>query len=175
MVYTLKIGLLGDPAVGKTSLGKRYTEGSFSKEYKSTIGVDVYYKEIKYQNMTVNSVIWDMSGQKSFAAIRSNYLIGLNGVLIVFDTSRAFTVDGNIIPWVIELVQIQLRRDMPLAVIGNKSDISILEKINHEEIILELQDLINFDNIKYFTTSAMTGENVEEAFTWLVKKIISHQ
>ena len=47
MSYRLKIGLLGDPATGKTSLGKRYTDDSFSMEYKATVGVDIYFKEVE--------------------------------------------------------------------------------------------------------------------------------
>jgi small GTP-binding protein len=172
MSFELKIGLLGDPATGKTSLGKRYTDASFSADYKATVGVDIYFKEIHNKDGVVKLVIWDMSGNKSFAIIRSSYLQGLNGVLIIFDTSRSFSVDGNILPWVFELLQIQIRKNLPLAVIGNKSDISIFEKINDEEIINELKSIYKFERIKYFTTSALTGENVEAAFSWLIENII---
>ena len=168
MSFSIKIGLLGDPAAGKTSLGKRYVDHTFTQDYKATVGIDIYHKEYLKKDKIINSAIWDMSGHKAFSQLRSQYLQGLNGVLIIFDSSRAFTIEGNIIPWVFELLKIQIRSNLPLAVIGSKNDIKAIQEINDDIILTELKKVHNFEIIKYFSTSALSGDNVEKAFAWLI-------
>lgn len=172
MTFSVKIGLLGDPAAGKTSLGRRYVDNTFTHEYKGTVGIDIYHKEYINNEKIINTAIWDMSGHKAFSRLRSQYLQGLNGVLIIFDSSRAFTIEGNIIPWIFELLQIQIKSNLPLAVIGNKNDIKAIQEVNDEKILTELKKIHNFEIIKYFSTSALSGDNVEEAFMWLIDQFI---
>ena len=168
MSYSIKVGLLGDPAVGKTSLGKRYVDNKFTQEYKSTIGTEIYVKEFLIDQMTCKCVIWDLSGAEAFAKLRLRYLKGMDGGLVIFDKTRVISIEENILPWAFELIEMQIRKNIPLAILGNKGDIASIEKINENEMIKKLKDLFGYNTIKYFTTSALTGENVQEAFEWLV-------
>jgi small GTP-binding protein len=170
--FNIKIGLLGDSAVGKTSLGTRYVDDSFSKDYKPTIGIDIYYKKFEFKESMGRISLWDMSGFKRFSSLRNKYLKGLNGGIVIFDSTRAFSLDGNILPWIYELLEIQVRGSIPLAIIGNKSDLDAVQKVETSKIIEDIKDQFNLAAIKYFTTSAKTGSNVTEAFDWLIEQSI---
>ena len=172
MSFSIKLGLLGDPAAGKTSLGRKYVDDTFTEEYLPTIGLDVYFKEYQFRNYTCNCAFWDMSGYAAFANLRLQYLKGMNGAAVLFDTNRAFTVDGNILPWIVELIEMQIQENLPLAIIGNKSDLEAFEQINETEMIDKLAKQIKTNKIKYFSTSALTGQNVDEAFSWLIEQAI---
>lgn len=174
MSFSIKVGLLGDPAVGKTSLGKRYVDDTFSQEYKTTIGTDIYVKEFKLDDMICKCVVWDLSGADAFASLRLKYLKGMDGGLVVFDQTRAISIENNILPWAFELIEMQIRKNIPLAILGNKSDIGAIENINEDEMIGKLKDIFGYNTIKYFPTSALTGENVQEAFNWLVNEITNN-
>ena len=174
MSFSIKVGLLGDPAVGKTALGKRYVDDMFSLEYKTTIGTDVYVKDFKIDQMICKCVIWDLSGSKAFANLRLRYLKGMDGGLVVFDQTKAFSIEDNIMPWAFELIEMQISKNIPLAILGNKNDISTNTKINGDKIIKSLKDQFGYETIKYFTTSALTGQNVKEAFNWLIDQITNN-
>ncbi len=172
MSFSIKLGLLGDPAAGKTSLGRKYVDDTFTEEYLPTIGLDVYFKEYKFRNYTCNCAFWDMSGYAAFANLRLQYLKGMNGAAVLFDMNRAFTIDGNILPWIVELIEMQIQENIPLAIIGNKNDLEAFKQINETDIIDKLVKQLKSNKIKYFSTSALTGQNVDEAFNWLIEQAI---
>ena len=175
--FNIKIGLLGDSAVGKTSLGTRYVDDTFSKDYKPTIGIDIYYKKFEFGKSTGRISLWDMSGFKRFSSLRNKYLKGLNGGIVIFDGTRAFTIEGNLLPWIYELLEIQVRGSIPLAIIGNKSDLDTFKKVKSDEVetkvMNRIKDQFTLDApVKYFKTSALTGENVNDGFDWLIEQSI---
>lgn len=117
--YASKIVLLGDGAVGKTSLVRRYVEQTFSDDYIATIGVNVKKKLIK--DLDLNMSIWDIYGQKSInpGDHSSNY-VGAKGALVVFDLTRKKTF-MHLKGWIEDLYDVTGK--IPVVLLGNKNDI----------------------------------------------------
>ncbi len=153
-----KILLLGDGAVGKTTLIKRFIEGAFRSEYKMTIGVNVYKKNVELNmEQTIEFSIFDVAGQQRFQAIRTAFYKGASGALIIFDLTRSPTFK-NVEQWMNELKG--YAGAVPFVLIGNKSDLKEQRVVQSSEI----QAFSDKFSCLYIETSAKTGENVEKAF-----------
>ena len=115
-------------------------------------------------------IIWDIGGQDRFKSLRHNFYDGTHGALAVFDLSRAQTLP-KMKEWIAGMNEI-LGEDIPVAIIGNKSDLipEIGDVIDRDE----LSQYIKKENFLYIETSAKTGENVEEAFLNLTQTILKN-
>ena len=170
-LYTRKVIIIGAGAVGKTSLLHRFVENQFLFRYKSTIGADFLSKVIEgYPDpeSTVKLQIWDIGGQERYKSLRSSFFEGANGALVVFDVSRQQTF--------IELEEglSDLRRfageDVPFIILGNKID--LIQEIGGKYDREGAELLAKNEETYFVETSAKTGENVEESFLNLTKKMI---
>ncbi len=156
--FTLKIIIVGEPAVGKTSLVKKFVSEQFSKDYRSSIGTNIFIKKINLKNIGETTIqLWDIAGQERWINMRRSYYSGAKGVLIVGDLTRKNTFDQIVKFWVPDVKQ--FCELVPIIIIANKND---LEKKIDEIEIKSLGEQINAVSI--FETSAKTGENVEMAF-----------
>lgn len=87
---SVKILILGDAGVGKTSLTSRFTDGSFTMQYITTIGVDFKTKMVKLEDKNIKYQVWDTAGQERFRSIAKAYYRGVSGILLTFSlTDRA--------------------------------------------------------------------------------------
>jgi len=164
--YIVKICLLGDAAVGKTSLVYRFIENKFRDNYKSTLGVNLLKKDLRLDKYGgVSAQIWDLGGQESFKSLRKLYLEGANGALIIYDTTKRKTFE-KLNEWVQSFRE--SRGNRPLLLIGNKID--LIESIKVEEN--EAKHYAQENAMNFITTSAKTGENVEDAFKALIETIL---
>ena len=156
--YTLKIIIIGELAVGKTSLVKKFITGKFSKDYRSSIGTNIFIKKINLKNNGETTLqLWDIAGQERWINLRHYYYTGTKGAIIVADLSRKNTFDQIEKFWVPDF---RLYCDIaPIILIANKSD---LKKDVDEHEINTLGKNINAKSV--FITSAKTGENIELAF-----------
>ncbi|MFW9993182.1 MAG: Rab family GTPase [Candidatus Odinarchaeota archaeon] len=164
--YHAKILLLGDPSVGKTSLLRKFVYGSFTSDYTATLGVDFLTKVINNDNVTVNLAIWDVAGEAKFSSFKSMYYTGASGALLIFDLTRKTTLD-NLSTWYADV-----KKYSPGAVttvIGNKADLQ--NQISNDTINEIIKAII--PSYRYFTTSAKTGENVEDVFFYLTDKMLT--
>ena len=157
-----KICLLGDPAVGKTSLIRRFVFDRYDDKYLSTLGTKVTKKIIDMNDTNLRMMIWDLAGQKEFRRIRNTVFRGVSGAIIVGDLTRKDTLE-DMKEWIEELTS--SRGAVPFILIGNKSD---LEGKKPEK----LRELSTKYNVPFLMTSAKTGENVEKAFLILGKMIL---
>lgn len=161
-----KICLLGDFAVGKTSLIRRFVEGRFDDRYLSTIGVKISRKPIEMADFTLNLLIWDLASGDDFSKSSANYLRGAVAALIVCDLTRPDTLAG------FQFYTSQMRQINPGAILlfaGNKADLAEERAITDEELQAICQTLGG----SCLDTSAKTGYQVEEAFQRLAQQITS--
>ena len=154
-----KIIILGDPAVGKTSLVKSYIEPEhFEERYLPTIGVAISKKELEVDGKKITLMLWDIAGQPQFYLLHKVYYNGANAAVLACDLTRAHTL-MNLKKWHKELSKYGLR-DIPMMMVGNKKDLSqkmiIRPQIEHQAEQLG----IGAENV--MLTSAKTNENVED-------------
>ena len=178
----LKIILIGDGSVGKTSIRKRYLGDGFPIQYLPTLGADFSVKNETIGREEVSFQIWDLAGQPVFETIRKMYYRGARGAFIVCDVNNAESV-MNIHNWVDELWRNNGNGPIPFVILGNKIDL----RYNGEYCIPDqtLQGIaggittttgknLPF-NVTYLPTSAKTGENITEAFKRLGMQAASHR
>ena len=163
--YLLKIVLLGDPSVGKTSLVKRYVDNMFRMDYMMTIGTDIRTKMISINDELVKLVIWDLGGQPLFADVRATYCKGANGAVLAFDLTRQNTLT-NLHGWA-EIVW-RFVGKVPIAVVGTKADLKSIRETSMERAL----DFARLTGAKVFETSSKTGEGVEKTFQHIVQQIL---
>ena len=163
--YQLKIVVVGDPAVGKTSLIRRFADDKFEDAYTHTIGADFNVKVVEFPESKKNAVltVWDIGGQERFDIIRGYYYEGSHAGLIVFDLTNKESLE-HVSNWYKDLQS--YLKNIPIALIANKNDLESQIIISDNDIESKTNELkIDF----YFKTSAKTGENVEDAFSKLAK------
>lgn len=164
--YVIKICLLGEAGVGKTSLVYRFIENKFRDNYKQTLGVNLLKKDVDIDEYGgVSAQIWDLGGQESFRSLRKLYLEGANGGLVIFDLSDRKSFD-KLSEWIESFKN--ARGEQPILLIGNKADLKNQIKIKDKEA----EQFANNNNMELNITSAKTGQNVEEAFIKLTKRIL---
>jgi Ras-related protein Rab-1A len=161
----LKVILIGDTEVGKTKLLLRFTDGTFTPESMTTIGVDFKEKAISIQGAPWRLQIWDTAGQERFKTITQSYYRRARGALVVFDLSQIDTFN-NVENWLNSLTQIN-ETAVPVILIGNKCD--LVAQVSEQQI----QDLTNRHKLTFFKTSALTGEGINEAFQLLTERIVT--
>ncbi len=168
--HKMKILLLGDAAVGKTSLIQRFVKGSFQKDYKMTVGCDLFMGDISLNDGEdkVSLQIWDIAGQDRFQYFRSAFYKGAAGALVVFDLTRYPTFNPNIVNWIKELWEFTGR--IPIVLLGNKVDLGNFRAVRERDVRYFAERV----PCHYIETSAKQGQGVEEAFIELAKASLKH-
>ena len=159
-----KVCLLGDFAVGKTSLIRRYVEGRFDDKYLTTVGVVVSRRAIMRSDLALHLLIWDLAGGRDFS--QSGYLLGAAGALITCDLTRATTLAA------FQGYAAQVRAVNPhsaIVLLANKSDLDEERAISDEQLL----SVAHQHNCPMLLTSAKSGENVERAFSTLADALMS--
>ncbi|MGQ4911696.1 MAG: GTP-binding protein [Candidatus Thorarchaeota archaeon] len=168
--YRFKIVMLGDGAVGKTAMTLRFTENFFESDYKRTIGTDFSVKRLVLDEpqCEVTLQIWDLAGQPRFEVVRQGFYRGARGGLLLYDVTRRRTF-MNIDHWKDEAYK-SLKKEIPLVVVANKIDLVESRVVTREEGEAYAKE----HGFIYVESSALTGENVEEAYALLSKRMIGH-
>jgi len=152
--------MLGDFAVGKTSLVRQYVEGGFDDKYLSSIGVKISRKPLDRGDRKLNLILWDLSGGENFARLQPSYLQGAAGALIVLDLTRPETLEG--LAGYVKQIQ-EVNKDAVIVFAANKADLEAERKIPKEKLEKVCEEL----KIPVLLTSAKTGKNVEKVFEQL--------
>ncbi len=173
--YTKNIVLLGDSAVGKTSLIRRYVIDSYDDKYITTIGKKVTKKEVVLKTedgqAEVNLMIWDIIGQKGYRQIQSTSFNHANGAILVSDLTRKETLRSLRSYWIPLLLK--STGPIPMTIIGNKNDLTDKIQISMAEIQDMAEKCQGFGvKNECFITSAKIGNNVETAFLHLADQVI---
>ena len=166
--YLLKVIILGDSGVGKTSLMNQYVNRKFSSQYKATIGADFLTKEIAIGDRLVTLQIWDTAGQERFQSLGCAFYRGADCCILVFDLTNSITF-GNIGNWKDEFLLCCNPSDpdkFPFVLLGNKADME-----NRVITYQRAQAYALKHGLNYFETSAKTGANVERAFQKVAQSV----
>jgi len=170
----LKIIILGDSGVGKTSLMYQYVNKKFSNQYKATIGADFLTKEVMVDDKLVTLQIWDTAGQERFQSLGVAFYRGADACVLVFDVNVAKTFE-NLNSWRDEfLIQAGPRdpENFPFIVLGNKIDLENSRVVGQKKAQAWCQSK---GNIPYFETSAKEAINVEQAFQTVAKNAMTDE
>jgi len=159
-----KICMLGAFAVGKTSLVQRYVHSLFSDKYHTTVGVKIDNKPVSVKGIPLDLILWDIYGEDEFQAVRSSYLRGASGCLLVVDGTRRYTLDTA--HGLLKRTQETVGR-IPIIFVFNKSDLMDTWEIEPAQLeALENQGAV------IIRTSAKDGSGVELAFTTLAEMML---
>jgi small GTP-binding protein len=165
-----KIILLGDGAVGKTSLIRRFVVDAFDDKYIITIGTKVTAKaiqvDLKEESFHLSLQIWDILGQKGYTKLHLSSFRGTDGVFMVTDITRKKTLFSLGTYWIPKVQK--LIGNVPFSILANKSD--LME--NAEFSLDELKRFALKYNVPYYITSAKSGDNVNKAFYALGKQML---
>jgi len=165
---TVKIVLLGDAATGKTTLKRSFMGLHLEEVYMSTLGVDLASHKHVDEDIEITFQIWDLGGQKEYNKLRKKQYVGSEGGLLVFDKSRPETF-ASLSRW-LEEVNSSLTSKIPIYLLGNKDDLmgeeqNILLDNQAESFLNENKEKYEFlELVDYYSTCALTGSNVNDAF-----------
>jgi small GTP-binding protein len=163
----LKLLLLGDTAVGKSCLLLRYTDGTFQESFLTTVGIDFKIRQIELDGKPVRLQIWDTAGQEQFRTITRAYYRGAHGVAVVFDLTRSASFE-QCQGW-ISSIRESVYEPVEIVLVGNKSD---------RDRVVEFADAESFArdcDVKYFETSAKTGDGIDAMFLELARGAIANR
>jgi len=161
-----KVVLLGEGKVGKTSIILRYVRGQFSEGYQETEQAGFQTKRLNVEGRSVSIAIWDTAGQEKYHALAPIYYRGSDGAILVYDITDddSFKRVRN---WIRELRE-ELRKDIPLCIVGNKTD---LEK-NRNVSLEDAEQLSKSVKAKHFQTSAKLNKGIEELFLDVTRRML---
>ena len=162
--HLIKILLIGDTGVGKSSLLLKYTDDTFTPSYIPTIGIDFKIKLTEMNGVRYKLQLWDTAGQERFRSITTAYYRGAMAIFLVYDVSSKRSFD-NINNWM-QNVLMHAERDVNLMLIGNKSDRE--DRVITYDMGKALADHLD---IKFMETSAKNNEGIRDAFIEIVKDV----
>lgn len=154
-----KVCVLGAPGVGKTSLVRRFVDGEFDEDYQQTIGVAISKGTLTFDDITLETMIWDYEGTEPGSHYNPSFISGASGLIFVVDVTQPSTLD--------HLLDAQSRGrgytgSRPSVLVANKMDLT-------HDFGLAKQQLERAREHSWFIiqASAKSGDHVDEAFTRL--------
>eukprot|EP01155_Anaeramoeba_flamelloides_P030189 Anaeramoba_flamelloidesa86256_138.p2 GENE.a86256_138~~a86256_138.p2 ORF type:complete len:202 (-),score=36.21 a86256_138:928-1533(-) len=159
----LKLVLLGDSAVGKSSIVLRFCKNQFSDEAEPTIGASFINHDLEVDESEVKLQIWDTAGQERFRTITTAYYRGAMGIILVYDVTneKSFL---NVRNW-IKNIETHASENVCKMLIANKADLTTERVVDDKRG----EELANEYGIPFYGTSAKTNMNVDESFLELTK------
>ena len=181
----IKLLMIGDSAVGKTSLLLRYANDTFSSTFITTIGIDFKIKTVDLDGRRVKLQIWDTAGQEQFRTITRSYFRGAQGIVLVYDITDRRTFN-SVRSWMAQITDhadqqvARRRRSLPFTpstrsraqvnkvLVGNKSDNQSARQVSTQEG----QALAAEYDVRFIEASAKADVNVTEAFQAIAQQVI---
>lgn len=188
---SIKIVLLGDGSIGKTSFFQRITQSNdpnykFSKVYDATQGCNICQIEYKIGKYPVTIHLFDTAGQEKFGMLRDSYLTGADAVILMYDLSDIRTKQSVLSTWLPNIMRSitasGYKQRVPVAVIGNKND-----KIDSSEhrpdfnpvglrtaTLVGAYDMFQFGAIEHFYVSVKAEEGLMNPVNWLLRSVLNY-
>lgn len=185
--FSFKFIIIGEHEVGKTSIIRRFAQKRFYGDYRATIGLNVLSHKFESFGNHISVSLWDIGAQEYFKRFRKTYYSGAQAAFIVFDTTSRESFD-HVKKWYNELMEFSQNKDIPIIIVGNKVDLQDQRQIQFKEgakLAKDLSELASFSEksdltpfsdlsnlskgtqtrISFIETSALTGDNIQEAFS----------
>ncbi|MHA1219704.1 MAG: Rab family GTPase [Candidatus Heimdallarchaeaceae archaeon] len=174
--FVFKVVLMGEGSVGKTSIRSQFMGVGFKSEYIKTIGADFASKAIILGDNKVHFQIWDLAGQAMYKHVRSSFYSGCKCGFLVCDLTSPETLE-KLDQWVEEAVEHSGGFLKIFIILGNKHDLVDKIKVKQEDIDKLLEKIKKMKGIDsaYLQTSALTGENISEAFNIMGKMFLEKE
>ena len=166
----LKILIIGDSGVGKTSILLKYVDNFFPDTHIATIGVEYKTKTITKGKYKITLNIWDTAGQERFKSITKSFFSNANGIIFVYDITKrdSFSGTSGVKSWIKDSEEYG-KFDRVLC--GNKTDLENKRQVSFDE----LKEYAIKKKIEVFETSAKNGNNIDKIFETLVDTIIKNR
>jgi Ras-related protein Rab-7A len=176
--FYAKTVLLGESSVGKTSIRRSYMGYSFSTSHQMTLGADFSEKSLELniiddkgevsRKAHLTLQIWDLAGQQGFESIRKRFMHGATIIIIVYDRTSKLTFEA-MNGWLEEVLTTNPDQEMPLLIVGNKSDLKKQIIVSDQDVEDYIRDVkISYPKISKhvyaINTSALSGENINLLF-----------
>jgi Ras-related protein Rab-1A len=161
--------IIGDSAVGKSSLLLQFSDQTFSENYVSTIGLDFKIRTTEVDGNQVKLQIWDTAGQERFQSITSNYYHGSHAIAIVYDITNRQSFE-NLRRWIADVGRLSNPQVCRL-VIGNKVDAEEKREVGRDEG----QAFADILGVPFMETSAKTSFNVREMFAAMCRAVMKRR
>eukprot|EP00055_Hartaetosiga_balthica_P009966 m.41035 g.41035 ORF g.41035 m.41035 type:complete len:225 (+) comp6972_c1_seq1:162-836(+) len=158
--HPVKVLIVGNGAVGKSSMIQRYCKGIFTQEYKKTIGVDFLEKKLSVDGEELRLMIWDTAGQEEFDSLTKTYYRDAEACVVAFSTIDRASFE-NVESW-ISKVEVEVGR-IPMVLIQNKVDLLDQAEMTKEEA----EGLADKVKLKFFRTSVLEDHNINQVFQYL--------
>jgi len=165
--HKLKIMILGESMVGKTSIINRYTNDKFGGRYLCTVGIDFQKKKLEINNKKLLLQIWDTAGQERFRNVTKNYFHSSHGFILAYDINNKESFE-KIQYWLDEIKE-NADTKIKCILIGTKCDLDRREVTEEEGM-----ELAKSCGYKFLETSAKENINIEKTFFTLVSEIMSN-
>ncbi|CAL5983481.1 Rab2a [Hexamita inflata] len=166
MFNDIKLAIIGDAFVGKTCIATRYVNDIFIQNTNCTTGNQFKRKIIQIEDKQIKFQIWDTAGQEKFRSLAYLYYRSAIAVVLVFDVTNRETFN-NLHYWIKE-VKAKGDENAIIVIVGNKIDSQIREVAYNEAY-----QYASIQCVQYFETSALTGEGIDQVFTYLAKQCLS--
>jgi Ras-related protein Rab-1A len=163
----IKLMLIGEQAVGKSSVLMRYCDNDFNLNMIGTAGVEFRKKDVKIDDQTIKVTIFDTAGQQRFRSITKHFYQGCKGIMLLFDASDKVTFE-NLKEW-LKTIKDNAEEGVEVVLVANKIDLPRQVSTEEEK---KFSDEVK---IPIVDTSAKTGLNVEKAFETLIRNIVKKQ
>ncbi len=161
----VKIILLGNGSVGKTSLANRFAKNTFRSQYQPTLGVNLLVKMLAYKDQYVKVIIFDTAGQEFISSLRKQHYAGANGAIVVFDITSRQTFE-DLDKWVQE-IQEEVG-DLKTVIVGNKVDLEYEREISTNEGLTYAQSMKS----EYLESSAKDNIQVSDIYQTIIEDAV---
>ena len=159
----LKMILMGDGGVGKTTFVKRHVTGEFEKKYVATVGVAVHPLRFHTNRGPICFNVWDTAGQEKLGGLRDGYYINGDCAVIMFDVTSRITYK-SVPNWHRDVVRVA--GNIPIVLCGNKVDVKE-RKVKAKQITFHRKK-----NLQYYDVSAKSNYQFEKPFLWLARQLV---
>ncbi|KAH3765706.1 Ras GTPase Rab11 [Pelomyxa schiedti] len=167
--FVVKIVVLGNSGVGKSGLLTRFVRNEFYLRTEPTVGVEFATRTEQVEGKSVKVQIWDTAGQERYRAITSAYYRGAAGAMLVYDITKKQSF-LDITKWLHEL-RAHGEKNLVIMLVGNKLDLHDLREVPTEEA----QEYATANKFSFLETSALSDQNVREAFQTLLRDYVKTQ